>query len=142
MESLKAAMQWDIDTYGLYYDLNWFNIVAVPNFNFGAMENKSLNIFNSALLLCSPETSTDNDFVTVRSVVGHEYFHNWTGNRVTCRYADSCVKRISELLRTSSFFLHLVVRHTSYADVLLSQGLVSVNFEGRFNSVSRTRISR
>lgn len=85
MQSLKFAMQWDIDTYGLHYDLDWFNIVAVPNFNFGAMENKSLNIFNSALLLCCPKTSTDKDFITIMSVVGHEYFHNWTGNRVTCR---------------------------------------------------------
>ncbi|KAK9918305.1 hypothetical protein WJX75_003036 [Coccomyxa subellipsoidea] len=85
MESLKRAMKWDEDTFGLEYDLDLFNIVAVDDFNMGAMENKSLNIFNSRLVIASPSTSTDMDYSRVEGVVGHEYFHNWTGNRVTCR---------------------------------------------------------
>lgn len=85
MSSLKAAMKWDEDVYGLEYDLNIFNIVAVSHFNMGAMENKSLNIFNTKCVLAKPETATDMDFSFVEAVVAHEYFHNWTGNRVTCR---------------------------------------------------------
>ncbi|XP_059661813.1 puromycin-sensitive aminopeptidase-like [Cornus florida] len=85
MYSLKAAMKWDEDVFGLEYDLDLFNIVAVPDFNMGAMENKSLNIFNSSLVLASPETASDADYAAILDVVGHEYFHNWTGNRVTCR---------------------------------------------------------
>ncbi|KAG6550913.1 hypothetical protein Mapa_007528 [Marchantia paleacea] len=85
MRSLQAAMKWDEDVYGLEYDLDLFNIVAVPDFNMGAMENKSLNIFNSKLVLASPETATDSDYASIEGVIGHEYFHNWTGNRVTCR---------------------------------------------------------
>ncbi|XP_073042875.1 puromycin-sensitive aminopeptidase-like isoform X2 [Primulina eburnea] len=85
MYSLKASMKWDEDVFGLEYDLDLFNIVAVPDFNMGAMENKSLNIFNSKLVLASPETATDGDYAAILGVIGHEYFHNWTGNRVTCR---------------------------------------------------------
>ncbi|PQM37417.1 puromycin-sensitive aminopeptidase isoform X1 [Prunus yedoensis var. nudiflora] len=85
MYSLKAAMKWDEDVFGLEYDLDLFNIVAVPDFNMGAMENKSLNIFNSRLVLASPETASDADYAAILGVIGHEYFHNWTGNRVTCR---------------------------------------------------------
>jgi aminopeptidase N len=85
MESLKHSMKWDEDKYGREYDLDLFNIVAVSDFNMGAMENKSLNVFNTALVLAHEETATDGDFQRVESVVGHEYFHNWTGNRITCR---------------------------------------------------------
>ncbi|CAK0786230.1 hypothetical protein CVIRNUC_009443 [Coccomyxa viridis] len=85
MDSLKQAMKWDEETFGLEYDLDLFNIVAVSDFNMGAMENKSLNIFNSRLVIASPSTSTDLDYSRVEGVVAHEYFHNWTGNRVTCR---------------------------------------------------------
>ena len=85
MSSLKASMKWDEEVYGLEYDLNIFNIVAVSHFNMGAMENKSLNIFNTKCILAKPETATDADFSFIESVVAHEYFHNWTGNRVTCR---------------------------------------------------------
>lgn len=85
MDSLKKSMKWDEDVYGLEYDLDLFNIVAVSDFNMGAMENKSLNIFNTALVLAHPDTATDLDFMRVESVVAHEYFHNWSGNRVTCR---------------------------------------------------------
>ena len=85
MESLKDAMEWDEETYGREYDLDVFNIVAVGDFNFGAMENKGLNIFNSRYILADQETATDDDFDAIAGVVAHEYFHNWSGNRVTCR---------------------------------------------------------
>ena len=83
--SLKQAMKWDEERYGREYDLDIFMIVAVNDFNMGAMENKGLNIFNSACVLASPETATDRDYYRIQSIVGHEYFHNWSGNRVTCR---------------------------------------------------------
>jgi aminopeptidase N len=85
MESLKKSMKWDEDVYDLEYDLDIYNIVAVEDFNMGAMENKSLNVFNTVYVLASRDTATDSDFAGVESVIGHEYFHNWTGNRVTCR---------------------------------------------------------
>ncbi len=85
MESLKASMKWDEEVYGREYDLDIFNIVAVEDFNMGAMENKGLNIFNSSCVLANPLTSTDADYERIEAIVAHEYFHNWTGNRVTCR---------------------------------------------------------
>ena len=85
MASLKHSMQWDEDTYGLEYDLDLFMIVAVGDFNFGAMENKGLNIFNTSATLARRDTATDADFVSVERIIAHEYFHNWTGDRVTCR---------------------------------------------------------
>jgi len=85
MISLIKSMKWDEDVYGLEYDLDIFNVVAVSHFNMGAMENKSLNIFNTKCVLAKAETGTDNDFSFIEAVVAHEYFHNWTGNRVTCR---------------------------------------------------------
>ena len=85
MESLKRSMRWDEEVYGREYDLDIFNIVAVSDFNMGAMENKSLNIFNTALVFAHQETATDLDFKRVEGVIAHEYFHNWSGNRVTCR---------------------------------------------------------
>ncbi len=85
MRSLKKSMKWDEDIYGLEYDLDIFMIVAVDDFNMGAMENKGLNVFNSKFILALPETATDNDYLGIEGVVAHEYFHNWTGNRITCR---------------------------------------------------------
>ena len=85
MHALKTSMKWDEDVYGREYDLDVFNIVAVDDFNFGAMENKGLNIFNSRYILADPDTATDMDYDGVTGVVAHEYFHNWSGNRVTCR---------------------------------------------------------
>lgn len=85
MDALKRSMAWEEEIYGLEYDLNQFNIVAISDFNMGAMENKSLNIFNAKYILANPLTATDNDYSFIESVVAHEYFHNWTGNRVTCR---------------------------------------------------------
>ncbi|WP_308085046.1 aminopeptidase N [Neisseria polysaccharea] len=85
VESLKNAMKWDETRFGLEYDLDIFMVVAVGDFNMGAMENKGLNIFNTKFVLADSRTATDTDFEGIESVVGHEYFHNWTGNRVTCR---------------------------------------------------------
>jgi len=85
MEALKRSMVWDEQVYGLEYDLDRFMIVAVDDFNMGAMENKGLNVFNSKFVLADVDTATDTDFIGVEAVIAHEYFHNWTGNRVTCR---------------------------------------------------------
>jgi len=85
MRSLIRAMRWDEETYGREYDLDIYNIVAVDDFNMGAMENKGLNVFNSKYVLAKQETATDSDFINIEAVIGHEYFHNWSGNRVTCR---------------------------------------------------------
>ena len=85
IESLKSAMKWDEERFGLECDLDRYSVVSVGSFNFGAMENKGLNIFNSALVLANPETATDDEFERIEGVIGHEYFHNWTGNRVTLR---------------------------------------------------------
>ena len=85
LDCLKQAMKWDEATYGLELDLEEYNIVAVGDFNAGAMENKGLNIFNTKLVLARPDISTDGDFSFIDRTVAHEYFHNWTGNRVTCR---------------------------------------------------------
>ncbi|MDQ0838778.1 aminopeptidase N [Sphingomonas faeni] len=85
LKALELAMAWDETTYGREYDLDVFNIVAVDDFNFGAMENKGLNIFNSRYILADPDTATDYDYDAIAAVVAHEYFHNWSGNRITCR---------------------------------------------------------
>lgn len=85
MKSLKQAMEWDEKRFGLEYDLDLYQIVAINDFNAGAMENKGLNIFNSKFVLADPKTATDDDFMNIQGVIGHEYFHNWTGNRVTLK---------------------------------------------------------
>lgn len=85
MESLKNAMLWDEQVYGCEYDLDLYMIVAVGHFNMGAMENKGLNVFNTKFVLARPDTATDTDYESIEAVIGHEYFHNWTGNRITCR---------------------------------------------------------
>ncbi len=85
MAACRRAMLWDEETFGLEYDLDAFNIAAVSDFNMGAMENKGLNVFNTSLVLARPETATDDDYAAIERVIAHEYFHNWTGNRVTCR---------------------------------------------------------
>jgi aminopeptidase N len=104
MDSLKRAMRWDEEAYGREYDLDLFMIVAVRDFNFGAMENKGLNIFNSSLLLADPETATDFDYERIEGVVAHEYFHNWTGNRITCRdWFQLCLKEGLTVFRDQGF---------------------------------------
>ncbi|MDP0928838.1 aminopeptidase N [Paracoccus onubensis] len=104
MESLIKSMKWDEDVYGREYDLDVFNIVAVDDFNMGAMENKGLNIFNSKLVLASPETATDADYERIESVIAHEYFHNWTGNRITCRdWFQLCLKEGLTVFRDQQF---------------------------------------
>tara|TARA_Y100000052_G_scaffold22253_2_gene22922 strand:- start:23159 stop:25801 length:2643 start_codon:yes stop_codon:yes gene_type:complete len=104
MDSLKRAMRWDEEVFGREYDLDVFNIVAVRDFNFGAMENKGLNIFNSAYVLADAETATDGDFEAIESIVAHEYFHNWTGNRITCRdWFQLCLKEGLTVFRDQEF---------------------------------------
>jgi aminopeptidase N len=104
MDALKRSMKWDESTFGREYDLDLFMIVAVRDFNFGAMENKGLNIFNSSLLLADPATATDMDFERIESVVAHEYFHNWTGDRITCRdWFQLCLKEGLTVFRDQSF---------------------------------------
>jgi aminopeptidase N len=104
MDALKRAMKWDEEAFLREYDLDVFNIVAVRDFNFGAMENKGLNIFNSSLILADAETATDGDFEAIEAVVGHEYFHNWTGNRITCRdWFQLCLKEGLTVYREQEF---------------------------------------
>lgn len=104
MEALKKSMRWDEDVYGREYDLGEFNIVAVDDFNMGAMENKGLNIFNSSCVLASPETSTDANFERIEAIIAHEYFHNWTGNRITCRdWFQLCLKEGLTVFRDAQF---------------------------------------
>jgi aminopeptidase N len=104
MDALKRSMTWDEQRFGREYDLDVFNIVAVSDFNMGAMENKGLNIFNDRLILASPETATDAMFEAIESVVAHEYFHNWTGNRITCRdWFQLCLKEGLTVYRDQEF---------------------------------------
>jgi aminopeptidase N len=104
MDSLIRSMRWDEEVFGREYDLDVFNIVAVSDFNMGAMENKGLNIFNDKYVLASPETATDGDYAGVESVIAHEYFHNWTGNRITCRdWFQLCLKEGLTVFRDQEF---------------------------------------
>ena len=104
MQALKDSMAWDERVYGREYDLDIFNIVAVDDFNMGAMENKGLNIFNSSCVLASPETSTDANFERIEAIIAHEYFHNWTGNRITCRdWFQLCLKEGLTVFRDAQF---------------------------------------
>src|SRR6476620_10091259 len=104
MDALKRSMRWDEERFGREYDLGVFNIVAVSDFNMGAMENKGLNIFNDGLILASPETATDSTFAAIERVIAHEYFHNWTGNRVTCRdWFQLCLKEGLTVFRDQEF---------------------------------------
>ena len=104
LDSLVRSMRWDEQVYGREYDLDVFNIVAVDDFNMGAMENKGLNIFNSKLVLASPDTATDTDYERIEAVIAHEYFHNWTGNRITCRdWFQLCLKEGLTVFRDQQF---------------------------------------
>jgi len=104
MTSLKAAMKWDEERFGREYDLDRFMIVAVSDFNMGAMENKGLNIFNDKYVLASPDSATDQDYAHIESVIAHEYFHNWTGNRITCRdWFQLCLKEGLTVYRDQEF---------------------------------------
>ncbi len=104
MDSLKRAMRWDETAFGREYDLDIFMIVAVSDFNMGAMENKGLNVFNDKYVLASPETATDSDFERIEAIIAHEYFHNWTGNRITCRdWFQLCLKEGLTVFRDQEF---------------------------------------
>jgi aminopeptidase N len=104
MDALKRSMRWDEQAFGREYDLDVFNIVAVSDFNMGAMENKGLNVFNDKYVLASPETATDGDYAGIETVIAHEYFHNWTGNRITCRdWFQLCLKEGLTVFRDQEF---------------------------------------
>jgi len=104
MDALKRSMKWDEDVYGREYDLEVFNIVAVDDFNMGAMENKGLNVFNSKYVLASQQTATDQDYKFIEGIIAHEYFHNWTGNRITCRdWFQLCLKEGLTVFRDQQF---------------------------------------
>jgi aminopeptidase N len=104
MDSLKRSMRWDEEVFGREYDLDIFMIVAVSDFNMGAMENKGLNVFNDKYVLASPETATDTDFASIEGIIAHEYFHNWTGNRITCRdWFQLCLKEGLTVYRDQEF---------------------------------------
>jgi aminopeptidase N len=125
MESLKRAMRWDEDAFAREYDLDVFMIVAVPDFNMGAMENKGLNIFNDKYVLARADTATDADFVNIEAVIAHEYFHNWTGNRITCRdWFQLCLKEGLTVFRDQEFTSDLrsrAVKRISDVKVLRNQ---------------------
>src|SRR5712671_5248272 len=104
MDSLKRAMRWDEQAFGREYDLDMFMIVAVSDFNMGAMENKGLNVFNDKYILASPESATDTDYASIEAIVAHEYFHNWTGNRITCRdWFQLCLKEGLTVFRDQEY---------------------------------------
>ncbi len=104
MDSLKRSMRWDEEAFGREYDLDIFMIVAVSDFNMGAMENKGLNVFNDKFILASPETATDGDYEKIEAIIAHEYFHNWTGNRITCRdWFQLCLKEGLTVFRDQEF---------------------------------------
>ncbi len=104
MDALKRSMRWDEERFGREYDLDVFNIVAVSDFNMGAMENKGLNVFNDKYVLADPETATDTDYANIEAIIAHEYFHNWTGNRITCRdWFQLCLKEGLTVYRDQEF---------------------------------------
>ncbi|WP_028033366.1 aminopeptidase N [Chelativorans sp. J32] len=104
MDALKRSMRWDEERFGREYDLDVFNIVAVSDFNMGAMENKGLNVFNDKYVLADPETATDTDYANIEAIIAHEYFHNWTGNRITCRdWFQLCLKEGLTVYRDHEF---------------------------------------
>src|SRR5258708_14713195 len=104
MDALKRAMRWDEQAFGREYDLDIFMIVAVSDFNMGAMENKGLNVFNDKYILANSVTATDADYGGIETVVAHEYFHNWTGNRITCRdWFQLCLKEGLTVFRDQEF---------------------------------------
>ena len=125
MKSLKSAMRWDEKKYGLEYDLNTFMIVAVSHFNMGAMENKGLNIFNSKFILADDKTATDRDFKNIEAIIAHEYFHNWTGNRVTCRdWFQLTLKEGLTVFRDQEFSADMNIRGVKrIEDVLLLRSI-------------------
>lgn len=121
MDALKRSIKWDEDVYGLEYDLDLFMIVAVSDFNFGAMENKGLNIFNAKYILANATTATDTDYENIEGIVAHEYFHNWTGNRVTCRdWFQLCLKEGLTVFRDQSFSSDMRSQNTKRIDDVIT----------------------
>ena len=140
MDALKRAMAWDERAYGREYDLDRFMIVAVDDFNMGAMENKGLNVFNSRYVLASPETATDADYKSIETIIAHEYFHNWTGNRITCRdWFQLCLKEGLTVFRDQQFSADQRSAGVKrIEDVLRLRGASSARTPGRW----RTRCGR
>src|SRR5689334_6175239 len=132
MDSLKRAMRWDEQAFGREYDLDIFMIVAVSDFNMGAMENKGLNVFNDKYVLASPETATDADYAHIEAVIAHEYFHNWTGNRITCRdWFQLCLKEGLTVFRDQEFSADMRSRSVKrIADVRALRGAQFVEDAG------------
>src|SRR5689334_10563369 len=132
MDSLKRAMRWDEEVFGREYDLDIFMIVAVSDFNMGAMENKGLNVFNDKYVLASPETATDADYAHIEAVIAHEYFHNWTGNRITCRdWFQLCLKEGLTVFRDQEFSADMRSRSVKrIADVRALRGAQFVEDAG------------
>ncbi|MBL8446703.1 MAG: aminopeptidase N [Zoogloeaceae bacterium] len=128
MDSLVAALRWDEDTFGLELDLDRYMIVAVSDFNMGAMENKGLNIFNAKYVLANPRTATDADFENIESVVAHEYFHNWTGNRVTCRdWFQLTLKEGLTVFRDQQFSADMMARAAGEAGADSARAVVRID---------------
>ena len=141
MDALKRSMRWDEETFGREYDLDVFNIVAVSDFNMGAMENKGLNIFNDKYVLASPQTATDGDYAGIEAVIAHEYFHNWTGNRITCRdWFQLCLKEGLTVFPRSGVFEPTSARARSSASATCA-ACASRNFP-RTPARSRIRCAR
>jgi aminopeptidase N len=116
LDSLKASITWDLNTFGRPLDLERYMIVAVGDFNMGAMENKGLNVFNTAYVLAQPDTATDTDYANIEAVIGHEYFHNWTGNRITCRdWFQLTLKEGLTVYRDQSFSMDMAAKGLSKA---------------------------
>ena len=127
LDSLKKSMAWDEQTYGLEYDLDIYMVVAVDFFNMGAMENKGLNVFNSKFVLADPNTATDEDYFNIESIIAHEYFHNWTGNRVTCRdWFQLSLKEGLTVFRDQQFSADM------FSDLITRIGQVKVMREHQF----------
>ncbi|MBI5287882.1 MAG: aminopeptidase N, partial [Chloroflexi bacterium] len=143
MESLKRAMRWDEEAFGREYDLDIFMIVAVSDFNMGAMENKGLNIFNDKYVLASPETATDADYAHIEAIIAHEYFHNWTGNRITCRdWFQLCLKEGLTVFRDQEFSSDMRSRPVKrIADVRVLRGHQFVEDAGPLSHPVRPEVS-
>ena len=150
MDSLKRSMRWDEQAFGREYDLDIFMIVAVSDFNMGAMENKGLNVFNDKYVLASPETATDADYEKIEAIIAHEYFHNWTGNRITCRdWFQLCLKEGLTVFRDQEFSAEraLAPRSSASATCAACAHISSSRMRGRspircaLRSITRSTIS-
>src|SRR5690606_8986112 len=144
MHALKRSMRWDEEVFGREYDLDVFNIVAVSDFNMGAMENKGLNIFNDKYVLADEETATDADYANIEAIIAHEYYHNWTGNRITCRdLFQLCLKARLTVFRDHEFSADMRTRPVKrMSEVRTLRGMQSHLAHGRDAHLVRHRRHR